>query len=223
VPGATGESASRAHGRSSHIKRHRFYRAVGSGHAPSRCLGVVFRYADPTHAALPGRFCPPSLGVFLARRRSWDVLPFAGLLPRTDEAAFLRLRAHVSFAPRFRPDWFSSGARSRTEVQNLVRLRGVDFWALLPSAIRSPASVADRSILPWALPLAGLRTRCCACAWARPQSHHQPPESSAPPNGEPRIPIRSWVLSKTLQRIDGADALTGLNGFEDRLAAGRPV
>jgi len=60
---------------------------------------------------LAGAIGSSFLPAFLARRRSWVFLPFAGLLPHPGGSTFLSIRAHLSFSSRFRPDWFSSGAR----------------------------------------------------------------------------------------------------------------
>lgn len=67
----------------------------------------------------------------------------------------------------------------------------VGFWASLPFAVRvathcpgarTPIAFTSRSILPWALPLTGLRVRQvlhpCVSAWARPRANHQPPDAS---------------------------------------------
>jgi len=135
---------------------------------------------------LAGRSDSSFRPAFLVRRHSWDLRPFAGLLPRTGGATFLPRRAHVSFSPRVRPDLFSSGCRppsgkrdqKRRSASDLVVGVAFDFWASLPSAVRSRLR-HRRSILPWALPLAGLWALCCAFDRARPRSDHQPPGSRA--------------------------------------------
>jgi hypothetical protein len=66
--------------------------------------------------------------------------------------------------------------------------RDVGFWASLPSAVRfaifSPRRtrarqvLESRSILPWALPLSGMRAHIRASMRARPRVDHQPPDAS---------------------------------------------
>jgi hypothetical protein len=99
-----------------------------------------------------------------------------------------------------------------------MRLRGFDFWASLPSAIRLQSVAGVRSCLGLCLLQVCGRDAAHALGLdpARIISLRDP---AARLLCEPRVPIRSWVCgdaSPSLQRIDGADALAGLNAFEAR-------
>jgi hypothetical protein len=169
---------------------------------------AVFRYARQTFAAWPGDSLTRALRAiasflaFLARQRSWVFLRPSQVCSRGRVSRHLwRSGPTCRFARRasdpiyfFRADrsraWWRRG-RPRTFI-----CATFDFWASLPSAIRIPQQRATGSILPRALPLAGLWARVGACDRARPRSHHQPPEPRARMFWcEPRVPIRSWVFN----------------------------
>jgi len=101
-----------AHDRSNHMSSAAvlFVPSTIAGHAPTRSSCVVFRYAaiglpQPCRA-MP---IPPSFE-FLAQRRSWDSTLRRFAPADGWRAAFLPIRAHVSFrTPMYvRPDLFSS-------------------------------------------------------------------------------------------------------------------
>ena len=138
---------------------------------------------------LAGRLVLPSI----VRRRSWgsSLRRFA---PATGGRASLHIRAHMPFHSRRPTRLIFVGlirlARGVSVRQWAMTDRGrldVGFWASLPFAVRvathcpgarAPIAFTSRSILPWALPLSGVRARVCAPAWARPRANHQPPDAS---------------------------------------------
>jgi hypothetical protein len=97
--------------RSSHIERLRldFVPSARVMHRRVLCRrGVPLRGGPDIHGL--ARRCRSSFLPFLARRRSWVFLPFAGLFPRMGGQAFLPFRAHMSLRRRASaPDLFSSG------------------------------------------------------------------------------------------------------------------
>jgi len=191
----------------------------------------VFRYASRTFTAWPGDlFAIASFLAFLARRRSWVFLRPSQVCSRKRVSRrYQRSGPTCRFARRasdpidFRRADRSPGGKSanqKASAGDFLFYATFDFWASLPSAIRIPQLVeATGPILPRALPLAGLWARICAS-----ESGSTPTESSA--SGIPRIAFhcelaRPYPLmglnacadyesarSPSLQRIDGADALS---------------
>ena len=101
---------------------------------------------------------------------------------------------------------FRRGDRSPVGVTGSAKAvgRGCGWRRLLGfgSRLRSVSSarrLADETILPWALPLAGLSgTLCRASAGLDPATDHQPPVRRRKTHSPPAIPIRSWALSTFL-------------------------
>lgn len=96
------------------------------------------------------------------RRHSWDFKPFAGLIPITGAPMFPSSRACMPFTDRS-PRLIFVADRPSKGALVLKRTGDSEFSARLPgftSRHRSDRNVFRatlRSILPWALPLAGLR------------------------------------------------------------------
>jgi len=180
--------------------------------------GVPLRRSDTR--GLAGTIRSSFLPAFLARRRSWDVSGPSQVCSRIRvKRHFCGLGPTCRFHRAFAPICFRRARFTKPCASARRRLLG-----FAPVCDPIPGSVADRSILPWALPLAGLRTRRCACDWARPQPHHQPPGSRAPLSRTARpYPLVGFAecIPRALQRIDGADTLAGLNDLREPLV--RPV
>jgi hypothetical protein len=143
---------------------------------------------------LAGRWVLPSC---FAQRRSWGST-LRRFAPATGGCSSLSRRAHMPFGVRItRPIDFRRAdfaARSEHESGQMSGKSGAistfGFWAWLPSAVRfQSASFGSRfgSFLPWALPLAGLRTRRTCI-----RTGSTPPGSSASKSFF-RPSIRSWV------------------------------
>jgi len=201
-----------------HFKRHRFNRAVRSGHAPTRplarCSATPTELPRPGHASwsLPSAHCSPG--------GAPGISPFAGLLPPTDglditaepgpHAVCVARPSRLIFVGRIdrRVEMRSSGDRSRTFLVTRRQLLG--FTPVCDPYPRHRAG--ERSCLGFCL-LQG-------CGRAAAHSIGLDPDritslrKPAAAFMRPRAPIRSWVCgvglrspSPSLQRIDGADAL----------------
>jgi hypothetical protein len=177
--------------RSSHIERRRldFVPSVRVMHRRVLCRrGVPLR--GPDIHGLAGRlFLLPS---FLARRRSWVPMPFAGLFPRTGGMAFLPFRAHVSLRRRASaPINFRRGDRSpglecnsrelrKAVGRGLSLWRGVRLLGFTPICDPHPPACGQRTD-----PALGFAScRVCGRESAHtigldPESHHRPPGSGA--------------------------------------------
>jgi len=167
------------------LKRHRFNRAVRSGHAPTRplarCSATPTELPRPGHASwsLPSAHCSPG--------GAPGISPFAGLLPPTGglditaepgpHAVCVARPSRLIFVGMIdrRVEILSSGGRSRTFLITRRQLLG-----FAPVCDPVPRHRRRGPILPWVLPLAGLWARCCAFDRARPRSDHQPPGTHAP-------------------------------------------
>jgi hypothetical protein len=175
-----GETARHARQKPNQIKRHRFNRGVQSRHAPSRplawCSATAIELPRPCRA-ISFSFLP----AFLARRRSWGFGPSQVFSRRRVARHFCRAGptcpSHHASAPiDFRrgdrpPDGMRFKRRSAWDL-----VVGVAWTSGLRSRLRSDQRLRSRrSILPWALPLAGFRAHFSASDQARPRSHHQPP------------------------------------------------
>jgi hypothetical protein len=147
-----------------------------------RSATTVFRATRPDH----GDFSFPHL----AAMALLGFFPFAGLLPQpgghAEESRRLNTQLDISAGPgpravraaSFAPIDFRRGGPApvkcvqRAVEPGMTRLRLLGF----SSRLRSVSTTFGRgSILPWALPLAGLWARFCACVRARPRPYHQPP------------------------------------------------
>jgi hypothetical protein len=186
-----GESDSHAHERSDHTSASAETPPPGSGHAPS--LSLTRRSATrPLGRSRPGRTIwsfplrPAALLGFnpsqVCSRGGWICIsahpgPRAFLIAPSDPINFRRVDSP-------RPSCVSVREKAKA---NRGR-RDVGFWASLPSAVRfaifSPRRtrarqvLESRSILPWALPLSGMRAHIRASMRARPRVDHQPPDAS---------------------------------------------
>lgn len=179
--------------------------------------------------------------------------PFAGLLPQpgghAEQSRRLNTQLDISAGPgpravraaSFAPIDFRRGGPApvkcvqRAVEPGMTRLRLLGF----SSRLRSVSTAFGRgSILPWALPLAGLWARFCASVRARPRPYHQPPGRLRRQRCRFAVPypLMGFVAplratrvrraarqslaacgdaappSPALQRIDGADALPFLSG-----------
>jgi len=168
-------------------------RPLEPGHAPSRCLGAVFRYPSFSRACAAW----PDAGSFPLQMRPAALLgfqPFAGLLPHPGSRSFLIVRAHVPLtsAPPA-PIHFRRGDQPPVEKGDLKERMAwgdVDLASGLRSRLRSVSdpdfSRPDRACLGLCL-LQG----CGRCA-QRIRTGSIPRESSSP-NAVGWRPIRSWV------------------------------
>jgi hypothetical protein len=184
-------------------------------------FSAVFRYAQPDIRGLARRSI--LLPSYLRPAALLGLRPFAGLLPRTgDFDISAEPGPRVVFAPRVRPDLFSSGDRSpRRGPIGRGHCLAFDFWASLPSAIRVPqltVSHAERSCLGLCL-LQGSRAHIRASDRARPRSHHWPPGSRGPlfvaRNARP-YPLMGLGESRRPFSVLRGRCLASLNGFEGR-------
>jgi len=173
-----------------------------TGHSPKRAF-FAWRSATRSSTALPGR-ATQVFPQFVARRRSWgSTRPFAGLLPLPGGHATLASRgglAHtvvrpldISAGPGPRavrasasaPIDFRRGDRSPVGGNEICKSDrpGTRWHRLLgfalPSAVRLPGTRwSGETILPWALPLAGLSgTLPCIGSGLDPAADHQPPDA----------------------------------------------
>ena len=194
--------------------------AARAGSCTDASFSAVFRYPS-LGPSRPGRTrVLPSFwhARFLSRVRfssggAPGVLPFAGLIPHSGGhaaqvrrlnhlATFLPDRAHVPFVPAHPSRLIFVGMIGRRlgTSESKGGRPGMSWLRLLGfnSRLRSdaPTQSAGESILPWALPLAGL-TGTYPCI----RSGSTPIGSSA--SGNPRLrqrsgsrasPIRSWVF-----------------------------
>jgi hypothetical protein len=174
-------------------------------------------------------------------------VPFAGLLPPTGGTTFPPTRAHMPFVPLRPPRLIFVGVTDRGG-NNVIEKAvgpgrcGFDFWAWLPFASDPQRTFGCGSILPWALPLAGLSgTVPCIRQGSTPVRIISLRGVCAGNAAGSQSPIRSWALgvlpgrsiagrrnahpnesadlrgccpavAPALQRIDGADALPFLRG-----------
>jgi hypothetical protein len=139
-------------------------------------------------------------------------MPFAGLLPNprvvaphlesldraaaTSIAAFPPDRAHVPFVLRASaPIYFRRGDRSCAHARSIAgcaRLRLLGFTPVF-GPMRDPRDRA--SILPWALPLAGLSGTCAVHRdRARPSLGQPDARSPVPGDPRPQCPVRPRAL-----------------------------
>jgi ribosomal protein S14 len=154
-------------------------------------VGAVFRYAVQTSTALPDDYSS-FLPLFLARRRSWVLLPFAGLFPRMGGWHFCpsgpTCRFDAARPPRLifvgvtdRPGWNATREScERRSAGDLVFGVAFDFWALTPICDPHPPACGRRTD-----PALGFAScRVCGRESAHtigldPESHHRPPGSGA--------------------------------------------
>lgn len=192
--GATGVTDWHVHGRSSQLEHHRFDRVVHSRimHRRASFLrGVPLRETDIRGlAGRSRREKPPSLGFspggapgfFCAPRRfaPADGCRAVSGVPGPLVVSHAARPTRLIFVGLSDCLMEKRQASERRSIEDLF-FAPFDFWASLPSAIRIPQLArATGSILPRALPLAGLWARVCAHDRARPRSNHQPPGPRRP-------------------------------------------